>query len=201
MKNAVLIFSIVLSGAFASAQSLGVGEVNAYPRSMVNVTVDNGDTLAHITEYTAVIVAERTFSSARQKMAWDKLKRDVKKAYPYAVLAKMKLSEMDAQLALIHGENARKAFTEKCEDELVDQFEADMRNLTASQGRILLKLMDRETNSTTYEIIKEHRGSFQAFMWQGVAILFGNNLKSEYDATGEDAAIEAVVQLIELGVI
>jgi hypothetical protein len=102
---------------------------------------------------------------------------------------------------LVKGENARKDFTTKCEKELTSQFSNDMRNLTFTQGKILFKLMDRETGSTTYQIIKERRGSFSAFMWQGVATIFGNNLKQDYDPYGDDANIEAVVQLIELGVI
>lgn len=202
MKNALLITTFLLSGFALNAQDLYFGDVADYPQEMVSLSLDEqGDTLANVTFYTCVITAEKTFKSPREKAKWDKLKRDVKKAYPFAVMAKMKLAEMDAQLALIKGEKERKAFNEKCEDELVAQFESDMRNLTNTQGRILFKLLDRETGSTTYQIIKERRGSFSAFMWQSVAFVFGNNLKSEYDPNGEDANIEEVVQLIELGLI
>ena len=183
------------------AQDLYVGDVAGYPADMRKVTVFNGDTVVHITHYVYTCIDQRTFANAKEKAKWDKLKRDVKKAYPYAVLAKMKLSEMDAQLALVKGEKAREDFSKKCEDELVKQFETDMRQLTATQGRILFKLMDRETGSTTYQIIKQRRGSFSAFMWQSVAIVFGNNLKSDYDPAGDDANIESIVQLIEMGLI
>lgn len=203
MKNPLILFaSLILSVCTLNAQDeLYVGDVAEYPKDMRSVTIFNGDTVVNITHYTFVVTAERTFATQKEKAKWDKLKRDVKKAYPYAVLAKMKLSEMDAQLALVKGEKERKAFSEKCEDELVKQFETDMRQLTATQGRILFKLLDRETGSTTYQIIKERRGSFSAFMWQSVAIVFGNNLKSDYDPAGDDAKIEEVVQLIELGLI
>ncbi|MCX6311663.1 MAG: DUF4294 domain-containing protein [Bacteroidetes bacterium] len=202
MKTLLSLFSFILVVSAANAQALVVGEVATYPKDMVTYSLDgNGDTMASIQNYTCTIVAQKSFSSAAEKAKWDRLKRDVKVAYPYAVLAKMKLTEMDAQLALVKGENARKDFTTKCEKELTSQFSNDMRNLTFTQGKILFKLMDRETGSTTYQIIKERRGSFSAFMWQGVATIFGNNLKQDYDPYGDDANIEAVVQLIELGVI
>ncbi|HTL83028.1 MAG TPA: DUF4294 domain-containing protein [Bacteroidia bacterium] len=204
MKNAILILGLVLSGTFVQAQEdvLGVGDVNSYPKSVVSFTVDaNGDTTFQITEFTCVVTADMPFANNKQKQAWDKLKRDVKKAYPYAVMAKMKLQEMDAQLALLTSESDRKDFEKKCQDELVAQFESDMRNMTSAQATILFKLMDRETSLTTYDIIKDYRGGLQAFMWQGVAVLFGNNLKYEYDPTGVDAPIEQVVNLIELGLI
>jgi hypothetical protein len=202
MKNAILIFALFFGLTKLPAQDLHGGDVSEYPKTMVTYSIDElGDSMVHITFYTCNIVAERKFATAREKAKWDKLKRDVKKAYPYAVLARMKLAEMDSQLVLIKGERERKAFNEKCEDQLVDQFEADMRNLTMNQGRILMKLMDRETGSTTYQIIKERRGSFSAFMWQSVAIVFGNNLNDDYDAEGEDKQIEEVVRLIEAGII
>ena len=202
MKNAIIISAIIFFTLVGKAQQLSVGDLNNYPKNMINVVVgDNGDTLVQVSYYPCVIVADKQFADAREKAKWDKLKYDVKKAYPYAVLAKMKLQEMDSQMVMIHGDEARKAFAEKCEKQLVSQFESDMRDLTVTQGHILLKLMDRETGSTTYDIIKERRGSFSAFMWQGVAVVFGNNLKSDYDPDGDDAKIEEVVELIEMGVI
>ncbi|MDQ3109950.1 MAG: DUF4294 domain-containing protein [Bacteroidota bacterium] len=202
MKNAILFIAMILTGSFANAQVLAAGDVASYPKDMVTYSLDSdGDTMVYIMNYTCVISAQKTFKSEKEKQKWDKLKKDVKKAYPYAVMARMKLAEMDAQLALVKGEKARKDFTEKCEKELTAQFAEDMKNLTGAQGKILFKLMDRETGSTTYQIIKERRGSFSAFMWQGVATIFGNNLKSDYDPTGDDKKIEEVVNLIELGVI
>ncbi len=202
MKNAILSFALLFTVAYLGAQEISAGDVSKYPKDMVTYSLDsNGDTMAYIMNYTCVISAEKPFKNAKEKAKWDKLKRDVKKAYPYAVTAKMKLAEMDAQLALIKGEKARKDFNEKCEKELTDQFSQDMKSLTGTQGKILFKLMDRETGSTTYQIIRERRGPFSAFMWQSVAVVFGNNLKSDYDPYGDDAKIEEVVVLIEMGVL
>ncbi len=201
MKNALYILALLISFNMG-AQGLYVGDIKEYAANMVTFSYDeNGDTMPHIYHYTCVIVANKVFKNNREKVKWDKLKRDVKAAYPFAVLARMKLAEMDSQLVLVKGEKARKDFNEKCEKELTEQFEGDMRGLTNTQGKILFKLLDRETGSTTYQLIKERRGSFSAFMWQSVAFVFGNNLKSEYDPEGQDKQIEEVVQLIELGIL
>jgi hypothetical protein len=77
----------------------------------------------------------------------------------------------------------------------------NVREMTTTQGRILVKLIDRETTQTSYEIVKEFRGGFTAFFWQGLGKMFGQDLKSAYDPTGEDAQIEQIVLLIEAGVI
>ncbi|MGL5888782.1 MAG: DUF4294 domain-containing protein [Bacteroidia bacterium] len=205
MKNAFLLFICLFLAGVASAQeqsALFVGDIKDYPTQMVTYTIDeNGDSVPTIHHYTCVIAADRVFKNKREQQKYDKLKRDVKAAHPYAVLARAKLSEMDARLALIKGEKERKEFAEKSEKELVKQFENDMKNLTAAQGRILIKLVSRETGSTTYQLIKEYRGGLTAVMWQGLARVFGNNLKSEYDADGDDQKIEEIVELIELGVL
>ena len=201
MKNA-LYFLLFLMPFSLVAQELKVGDVDDYPPNMVQYGYDeNGDTMPLITHYTCVIVADKVFKNKRDQVKWDKLKRDVKAAYPYALLARMKLAEMDSVLVTIKGEKERMAYNEKCEKELTAQFETDMKSLTATQGRILFKLIDRETGSTTYQLIKTRRGSFSAFMWQSVAFVFGNNLKTEYDPDGEDKGIEDCVQLIELGLL
>lgn len=204
MKNAlyILILSLPLSLFGQTGGNLFIGDVNEYPKNMVTYEIDeNGDTMPHIQHYTCVIVADKVFKTNKEKIKWDKLKRDVKAAYPFAILAKMKLAEMDSQLVLITGEKERKEYNEKCEKELTSQFETDMRSLTNTQGKILFKLIDRETGSTTYQLIQQRRGSFSAFMWQSVAFVFGNNLKMEYDPAGEDKGIEDCVKLIELGIL
>lgn len=121
------------------------------------------------------------------------------KVYPYAILAAAKLKEYDLALSKIENENLRKAFIKACEKDLRRQFEEDLKGLTVSQGRVLMKLIDRETGRTTYELVKELRGSFQAAMWQTVATLFGNNMKIAYDPLHEDIMIERAIKLVEAG--
>ena len=87
---------------------------------------------------------------------------------------------------------------EESEEVLKAEFKGEITSMTVSQGKVLVKLIDRETGQTSYELIKELRSGFTAFMWNSIAILFGNNLKAEYDPV-EDADIEQIVQMIERG--
>ena len=96
-------------------------------------------------------------------------------------------------------ESDRKKYLAKYEKEVFKKYEADLRKLTINQGRLLLKLIDRECNSTSYDLIRNYRGSVSAFFWQGVARIFGSNLKSEYDAKGNDKILERVIILVESG--
>lgn len=158
-----------------------------------------GETLPLITLKEVTIHGTRTFKNEKDSRDYLKLKRDVRKAYPYAVLASLKLREYDAVLTNIP-ESKRAPYLKKAEKNLNDQFSEDLRKLTMKQGRILIRLIDRETGKSTYKVIKEYRGSFSAFMWQSFGLLFGNNLKWKYDPTkGEDQLIEEIIQQIQDG--
>jgi hypothetical protein len=89
----------------------------------------------------------------------------------------------------------QKQLRDKAEHSIMGQFEIDLRNMTMSEGVILVKLIDRQTGTTGYELLREMKGKFSAFMWQGVARLFGQNLKDDYDVNGEDVWIENIVAL------
>ena len=157
----------------------------------------NGETLPMITLSDFNVVASRTFINEKDKQAYLKLKRDVRKAYPYAILASVKLREYDAILANM-SEKTHSPYLKKVEKELKVQFERDLKNLTMSQGKILIRLINRETGITTYKVIKDYRGSFSAFMWQSLGLLWGNNLKWKYDPSkGEDKLIEEIIQEIQ----
>lgn len=158
-----------------------------------------GDTIPYAKLGVVTCAADRVFKNYRQKAAWDRLKYNVKRVYPYAILAAAKLKEYDRVLATIPDESDRKEFTKLCEKQLKKEFGDELKNLTVTQGRILIKLIDRETGKTTYDVVKSMRGSFSAAMWQGVAIVFNSSLKSDYDAAGDEKNIEAAIKLIEDG--
>jgi len=128
-----------------------------------------------------------------------KLRRDVLRAYPYAKLAAQQLKFINDSVAKIKSERDRKKFIKETEKDLKARFEKDLKKLTYTQGRILIKLIDRETGNTSYALVKDLRGTFSAVFWQSLARLFGTNLKSEYDSAGEDRMIESIVQAIERG--
>jgi hypothetical protein len=139
--------------------------------------------------------------SEKGKRNFDKLVWNVKKVYPYAKIAGLKLREYNDILAKVPSEGERRKIMKKAEKEIKDEFGSDLKNLTFSQGKILIKLLYRETGSSSYALVQELRGKFVAFFYQAFARLFGYNLKSTYDPEGEDKPIETIVKLIEKGLI
>lgn len=182
------------------AQKINVHDsVPKVVRTIAQITVINGDTLPLITLKEFRVYGVREFKNPKEAERYDRLKWDVKKVYPYAKLASKKLKEYNAVLAKLENEKQKKAFFKIAEKEIKAEFEDDLKNLTMRQGRILIKLIDRETGNTSYELVKDLRGSFSAFVWQSLARMFGSDLKAQYDAEGEDKMIEDIIILIENG--
>lgn len=159
----------------------------------------NGDTIPYYTLQVVDIVAFLPETATEDARKYLKLRRDVLKAYPYAKIASAELSYINETVATMKTEREKKKFIKEQEKVMKAQFEKDLRNLTYTQGKILIKLINRETGNTSYELVKELRGSLQAFFWQSIARLFTANLKSQYDPQGEDKMIEKIVQSIERG--
>ena len=124
--------------------------------------------------------------------------RNVKKVYPIAIAAREKLRETEEHLLTLKSKRAQQAYIKQVEKELKAEYTPVLKRMTFSQGKILIKLIDRETDRTSYELV---RGSFSAFFWQGVARIFGANLKDRYDKEGEDKIIEQIIMLYEAGLI
>lgn len=174
-------------------------EINPDSIYVTRGIIEGEDTLA-IIELEEVRVYKRSdFEYLTYKRRDLRLVRNVKKAYPYAKIAGKELKKLDEELAQLKSEAEQKEHIEKAEKEIMGRFEKQIRKLTISQGIILVKLIDRETGHTSYEVIKDLKGGFSAFFWQGIARIFGNNLKAEYDPNGEDAKIEDIVRGIEAG--
>ncbi len=166
---------------------------------LVHACVQNGDTIPWIWLPIVPVEAEMKFATRRKYAEWTRIRYNVKKVYPYAILAAAKLKEYDMILERMPDEKVRKTYMKMCEKELQNQFGEELKNLSINQGRILMKLIDRETGKTTYSIVKEMRGNFQAFMWQSLAVLFGSSMKQEFDAAGEDKLIEIAIHQVEAG--
>jgi len=141
------------------------------------------------------------FKNRRQKRYYGRLIWDVKKTLPYAKLAGELLAQVSDSLQHIESEREQKAYLKAMEKELLAEYEPALRKMSIRQGRLLIKLIDRECQITSYEVVRIYRGGFSAFFWQGVARIFGNDLKSVYDPYGEDALIEEVVLLVEAGIV
>lgn len=164
--------------------------------------VEGGDTL-FISEVPPAYKVKRISRGKKGKTWRDyyRLVHNFSKAYPYALLAKEKIDSADIYIAS-HKLTPREKekFLSNFEDELFDVFEKPLKNLTFSQGRILLRLIDREVGLSSYYIIKNYRGGAAAGFWQGVAKLFGSNLKTPYNKyEGEDKKLEQLIQLYQEG--
>ncbi len=163
--------------------------------------VYHGDTIPFIELPTFQYFAPRIFANNREQRRYNRLVQNVKRVYPYARLAGIKFDEYSEMLMGLETEAQRKRAARNLEREIRDEFEGELRRLTISQGHILIKLIDRETNHTSYDVLRDFRGAFTAVFWQSFGRLFGYDLKTEYDPHGEDRLIEEIVQLIEMGVI
>jgi len=124
---------------------------------------------------------------------------NLKKVYPYSLLVRESLDEINIELAKLPDDKERKKYLRKLEKDIFGEYEDDVRDMTITQGKLLIKLIDRETMNTSYELIKQYRGGLSAAFWQSIARIFGTNLKEDYDPYGEDAIMEIIVQAIESG--
>jgi len=165
----------------------------------VTAVVREGDTVlvSHLDE--AVIRPYKRPPNNRDMRQYRRLVYNVKRVYPYAKLAGTKFAEVNAHLQSLKTKKEQREYIRQVEKDILQQYEEDLKDLTITQGRILIKLIDRETSETSYEVVKELRGSFQAAFWQAIARLFGSNLKTKFDAAAEDKLIDDIMVMIEKG--
>lgn len=195
MKNVTHIISI-FAALLLVGPSMSQGRV---PPHVLKAMVIEGDTIPVVQLPEAKVSAAWRPRDRRAAERFDRLTRYVVKVYPYARLTGQMLKEYEHDLAQIRKNGDQGLYVKLAEAELRAEFEAEVKDLTVTQGRILVMLIDRQTGATSYELVQQLRGAFVAFVWQGVAKLFGQDLKAEYDGLGEDAAIEMIVQRIERG--
>ena len=130
-----------------------------------------------------------------------RLVRNVKKVYPIAREANRKLREVENHLLTLKTKKEQDQYVKRVEKELKEEYTPVLETMTFSQGKILIKLIDRETSNTSYELVRQLRGGFSAFFWQSIARIFGANLKDTYQREGEDAMVEEIILLYEAGLI
>jgi len=166
---------------------------------ITRTVIVDGDTIPNVSIEEVIIFPRLVFKNRYRERRYSKLVRDVKKAYPYAKLANDKLLNMESEFVKLQTEKERDKYIKTVEKQLMNEFGSELKKLTVTQGRILLKLIDRETGNTSYELVKELRGTISAVFWQTIARLFGSDLKAQYDPKGADKLIERVVRMIETG--
>ncbi|HDP74736.1 MAG TPA: DUF4294 domain-containing protein [Bacteroidales bacterium] len=178
------------------AQATSTDSLILYPTIILD-----GEYVPHIKIEDVVKVGKRRFKSRREMGKYYRMIYNLKKTYPYAQIAKYKLLEINENLKILKTDREKKEYVARAEKELRNQFEKDLTKLTISQGKMLIKLIDRETQRTSYELVKELKGGFSATFWQGIARLFGSNLKTKFDPQGEDKILNELIFLYEQGLI
>ncbi|MEO8087384.1 MAG: DUF4294 domain-containing protein [Bacteroidota bacterium] len=128
-----------------------------------------------------------------------RLRFNVVKVYPYARLAGIKINQLNEELSKIKSDREKRKFKKKFEEQLRTDFGNTIESLSVNQGKIFIKLLNRQTGHTGFEIIRDVKGSFSAFVLQTSARVFGHNLKDDYEPEGDDKQIESIVQQIEAG--
>lgn len=184
----------------AHAQQPLQGFTQGNPKGTIcQALVEHNDTIPYVTLDAVFVSTSYIFKNADEQRAWSRIRKRVQKVYPYAVLAGIQIRNMDHQLSLIKSEKDQHAYLKAEEQRLKNNFENELKALNFQEGQILLKLINRESGKTTFDIIKQFKGSFQAYMYQGIARLFGYNTKETYSAAFEDVMIERAVREVVSG--
>ena len=172
-------------------------QLGKYDTIMTGAILYEGDTIPFRALADIYIWGGTPAQYARMMEKWNRLRNAVYVTYPYAVAAGRIINDINAHLAYITDEGERKRYIKSREKELKQQFGNKLEQLSVYQGKILMKLINRQTGNNCYDIIKEYKGGITARVWQTVAFFFGSNLKQPYDAPGDDKAIESIVQEIQ----
>lgn len=204
MKNLILIIFFVPVTIFAQkliykptvATNLMEVPSGGY---LVNGIIIDGDTFPLVKMSPIIIFPQRVFKSNAERRRYDRLTYNLKVVYPYAILIGIYYKQLDFELKSISDKAEQKKFIKMKEKELKDKYAEELMDLTFTQGKLLFKLIDRQTNHNTYEVIQQFKGTLNAAFWQTMGIVFGYNLKVEYQPDEEDKMIEEIVAKIENG--
>jgi Domain of unknown function (DUF4294) len=187
-------FILAFSLLFTCQQIFAQWKAGPNDTLVVPFLVYQGDTMTY-REYEMVYVFGKMTEAQKEAFKkWTRLRNAVYVTYPYAKKAGFVFNEINQHLRHITDKRKRLEYLKSKESALRKEFTTPLTNLSVYQGKILMKIINRETDNTCYEIIKEYKGSFSAKFWQTVAWIFGSSLKQDYDPKGEDEEMERIVQ-------
>jgi len=169
------------------------------PTVKVGKALLDGDSVLFMQMNKVYVYPQAEFKNERQRKAYNRLVYNVKKVLPIAKEVNQIVLETYEYLETLPDKKARSAHMKKVESEIYEKYKPRMKKLSYSQGKLLIKLVNRECNSSSYEIVKAFMGSIRAGFWQAFAWAFGASLKKEYDAEGTDRLTERVILLVESG--
>jgi hypothetical protein len=181
---------ICLSFSHAAAQSVTVSRIAA---------PDGGDSLQYVEWSPVYVYPEPTFKTKRQQQAYMRLVTNVKKVLPLAKQVRLMLIETAEYIETLPTRQEREEHLKRVEAAIVKEYKPQMKKLTFSQGKLLIKLVDRECNATAYETLRAFLGPLRSNLWQAFAFMFGASLKKGYDPEGADRLTERVVLMVEAG--
>lgn len=193
--NIKRLYSILLLLGFSlklSAQGSGPGKNDTV---LVYGVVVGSDTLPF--QYLQDVNVIASYLNKDRSNQMKRLRYNVYTVYPYAVSAAKILNDVDQELAKFDKRRDRKKYLKAVEDQMNAKFKDKLKNMTTTQGLILVKLINRQTGRDCYSIVKELKGGFNARIWQTAAFFFDNNLKTQYDPYNKDKDIEQIVREIE----
>lgn len=199
MKHSVLLYILFCCfhlSVLSQSEQMEEQPTETYKQMYI---VSGGDTVPVFHLSTVYVFAAKKFKNNKERQAYSKLIRDVKKAYPYAKMISASIIETYEFMQTLPDDKARQKHLEEVQKYMMDRYKPEMKKMTKAQGKILVKLVDRECGTSSYEIVKALLGSFKAGVYNIFAGLFGNSLKTRYDPTGVDADIEAIVIQLEQG--
>ena len=195
MKQLFIFFLIGISTSFAALAQ------NPPTSQLLHVMVIDNDTLPHVDLPTVDIYGLSRFNRKNEDQQFWRMVMRVKKVLPYAKEAAILLKKYEMEVSPDARGRDRRIYVRRAEDELMKKYGPTLRNMSISDGRVLIKLIDRETQKVSYDLIHDLKGGVTAVFWQGVARIFGNNLKTSYDPLGEDRQIEQIIHYIDMGYI
>lgn len=193
----ILLFLLSVCTTIKGQQTLQSPTGSIYYK--VPVCLYKGDTIPYITLKNVFIYPQLRFKSKKQQKYYYKLVRDVKKTLPLAKEINRAVIETYEYLETLPNTKAKNKHIKIVEKGLKQQYTPKMKKLTFSQGKLLIKLVDRECNQSSYQLVKAFMGPFKATFYQAFAALFGASLKKEYHPEDEDKMIERVIVLVENG--
>jgi len=191
----ILLLMAVLSALWAQ----DAGDPAFVPTVKVGKTLVDGDSIQYMEMSVVYVYPEPTFKSKRQQQAYMRLVKNVKRVLPIAKQVRQMLIETAEYIETLPNQKARDEHLKRVEASIVKEYKPQMKKLTYSQGKLLIKLVDRELGSTAYEAMQAFIGPFRAGFWQAFAWAFGASLKKGYDAEGVDRLTERVVLMVEAG--
>ena len=189
----MLSIALLFSSASRAQEKTNLG------RYLVPMCVYNGDTILAFQIPTIHIFKPLKFRNRKEQMEYYKLVRNVKKVYPIAREINRTIIETYEYLQTLPNEKARQRHIKRVEKGLKEQYTPRMKKLSFAQGKLLIKLIDRQSHQSSYELVKAFMGPFKAGFYQTFAALFGASLKKQYDPEGEDKLTERVILLVESG--